>query len=346
MPARSRWSAIAAGLSTAAQLALVAAALVGLQAFLTPPAVIVHRPEQELEINASAAYFVYPRPGALYDSPGPLTGDPLYFTRLVEQVEVIFDFVLSSRPTVPFEVRRGLTLDVRAPGLWRKHIVLEPNTPVLAEGGRVAVAYLLDPVDLTAQIRDITRETGVEPEGTAYEVNLVASVETQMDHGRLQAVLSHAFQLLFRPELEVFEPSFSPGGRVTRALETREWRPNKLSLLGFSLPVVTARLGGTAAVGALGIWHMTRRRPGGPLPSRRERRLKRRLVLTRGLADELRRWPRLYLDNLDDLVRLASERDRAVLAAPADEPALYCLLAEGIAYIHVPDAGPQPETRP
>jgi hypothetical protein len=55
------------------------------------------------------------------------------------------------------------------------------------------------------------------------------------------------------------------------------------------------------------------------------------------LGTTLHHWPRVYVDGLEGLLRLAIAERRPVLASAAEEPPLYCVMAHGVAYVHVPD---------
>jgi hypothetical protein len=97
---------------------------------------------------------------------------------------------------------------------------------------------------------------------------------------------------------------------------------------------------GVGAAGALGVWGLVRRRRWRRrLSAARAPQLHRQLLQARGLAAALHRCPRVYVDDLKDLLRLAVAEHRPVLKSVAEEPPLYCVIAHGVAYIHVPDAG-------
>ncbi|HSW10853.1 MAG TPA: hypothetical protein VLK32_08135 [Bacillota bacterium] len=102
------------------------------------------------------------------------------------------------------------------------------------------------------------------------------------------------------------------------------------------------RAAGAAAAGLLGVWGFRQRRRHRRPPSARaprpDPRLHRRLLRARGLATALHRQPRVYVDDLEDLLRLAAAERRPVLGSSAEEPLLYCVIAPGVAYVHVPDA--------
>ncbi|HCC33671.1 MAG TPA: hypothetical protein DEQ28_07230 [Clostridiales bacterium] len=102
--------------------------------------------------------------------------------------------------------------------------------------------------------------------------------------------------------------------------------------------VTALRVAGTAAAGILSVWGLRQRRRHRRPPPARAPRLPRHLLRTRGLAAALHRQPRVYVDDLEDLLRLAAAERRPVLGSSAQEPLLYCVIAPGVAYVHVPDA--------
>lgn len=312
--------------------------LLGLRAFFVPAVSAVRQVERELELVATTDYRVWPRSGVLYDSDAPLNGREAYFTRLAERVEVIFRFAVTGRPEVPTVGGPELSLTLRAPGLWEKALEAPPASVRLGERD-VEVVAVLEPAALAELVRAIVAETGVQPD-TPCEARLLATLEGELGDTGLQAVMRSHFCLVFRPDLEAFLPRFEPSGRVRQFSETVERRPNHLAVLGMEVAVVPARLGGLAAFGLLvaGLAAGKRRRPYRSPPAARK---VRGALAVRGLAAELRRLPRLYLDDLDELGRLADRRRLPVLGAAADEPPLFCVLDGGIAYIYVPDARPR-----
>lgn len=309
--------------------------LVGLLAFGRPTTTTV--PTELYRQTGAFSYSATAPAGTVYPAGRVATGQTV-FTRLVDRLDVRFDYRLRSEGPRSVWGTSKLVAKVHGDNGWERMLVLQPTKAF--EGDRVAVRGTLDLAALNELSKRVQKET--ETFSDSFALTLVPTI-TQAG-----TVAGETVKARFAPalamrlngsalRLDTASPAASQQTALTRSKRGYGTRAtaNELALLLVRLDVATARalalLGGLGALAAAALlgWALTRKREGGE-PEQIAARYGAWLVdvAPRPRAD----GSVLDVTSMEGLARLAERYDRMIMHEAFDGTHSYLVEDDGVFY--------------
>lgn len=259
-------------------------------------------------------------PGEIYGNAALQTGQPAYL-KLTQRVGVQFEYVFESDSPSSTSGSAGLMAEVSDINGWKRSLVLQ--APTAFDGSRAEVEGTLDLSVISGYLEDLEERTGV-----TRPYYTLAVIPTVLVTGQLAGLpLGDEFKPTLRFLIDDLQLQLAPqeltaaagdplAPRRDAALETTEPAANRMTILGFSLPVRSARwisaaalavgLGGLALLG----WAYTRALRRDPMVAI-QLKYGAQLVAMRPGSYELG-GAKLDVASLDDLARVAEKHGRLI----------------------------------
>ncbi|TAK81166.1 MAG: signal peptidase I [Dehalococcoidia bacterium] len=334
---------IAAGMAAAALVALGVVAAVTAFGTAGPAA-----SRENYEHRGSFTYAAQGAPG-VYDAPAAQTGDPI-FRRLADTIEVGFQYEFWTVAVANVSGQYRMDLRLTQANGWNRTLEIVPTTPF--QGVKAEVSGVIDLHTVQSVIDAMEQQTGIG--SRAYLLTLIPRIE--LDGTLAGQELHDRFvpEQRFLLDQQVLQPQPSAGSndvkfdRVQNGnVAVSRMGERALHVVGLRILFKTVR---SAAFLTLGItlpgllgWMVAttiiRRGDEAALIEAQYRD-----VLVRGHIDQLPANPTVIgVDSMEDLVRLAEQRDVPVIAeyAGSDEaaPEFVVISPDGVTYYYRPRPG-------
>ena len=322
--------------------ALVLFLLLGVASFTRPtersvPTSVTYQHEGAFRYSATA-----PR-GPVYQRDVE-TGDPV-FLRLVDEVDLEFDYALRSELANEVSGTAALTATIAGTNGWERTLPLASSTAF--EGAETTVSGTMDLDRIRALISDVERETGVVSDRYHLQVTPHVSVEGTVG----DTTLNDSFAPVLALQVDELQMQLPPipsadGASPEDALKPNEsvemaqsvLEPNEVSIGPLDLNVTTARvvalLGIVLALVALAFYGLPLWRGSDEDdPARIRARYGNLLVPMRSLPGD----PQLTLAEVTDveaLAKIATRYDRPILHEQSNGTNRYIVEGDGLLFVY------------
>jgi signal peptidase I len=319
--------------AVAASVALVAFVTLGVVSHQLPATRNV--PTDRLYTQSGRFSYGAPVPvSAAYPSGRVASGDAV-FTRLVQRLDVGFDWRFSSDRAHVIHGTASLAAEVSDGGGWTRRIALVPSEPFA--GDRLTLDGTLQLDALQAMLRRLEADTGTR--SSSYHVSIVptARVAGVVNGAPMKDVFAPPLQLSLDQSRLQLAGSSDPAqsSSLTRSKNTSGMltEPNRIVIAGRQLSLGSAMR--TAVIGGAGslalllvalIMRLTRRAPADEA-ARVRARYGRWIVR---VADASPASRVVDLTDFDDLARIAERYDRVILQDEQTDE--YVVEEEGVSY--------------
>lgn len=282
--------------------------------------------------------YVAAAPGAeaLYGKARATTGQPLYL-RLIDTVDVRFDYSMNTRGEAEFVGTGSLVATVGDADGWTHEIVLQE--PSRFDGTSTRLAGTLDIRELTRATRRAALISGVDQDFYAVdvraEVRVIGTVAGRELNETLQAVMPMQLDPLRLKVLPVTAPS-EPGDGPADSFHTSAAGEVTIerTIESSNLPV-TGGLALLGAIVALGLVAIALAYSGAPvaagavsIPARLARR-----IVTVSSVPEILTERAVSVDDLGALGRMAEAVDKPILHLSEAGTDLFFLESDGLVYV-------------
>jgi signal peptidase I len=227
-------------------LAGLAGLLLTLLAFTQP---LTRETSDELTYRQTGRFsYTAGAPAGLYDAPEARTGDPV-FRALAERIDVGFSYRFESDAPAEIHGSYSLHAELSAPNGWRRTIELQPRREF--RGRQFSAAGVLEFAQLQAMIDRLEAQTRLDD--MQYTLAILPDVAFSGDLDRQPLAGTFAPRMVFLLDTVQLQLAANTGERPATLQPSQEGvlpithsQPAMITLPGFALPVVTARLLGPA----------------------------------------------------------------------------------------------------
>jgi signal peptidase I len=298
---------------------LFAAGVLAFVAFSQPKNILVPS-ESPYELIGIFDYSASAPPG-IYDSSSVQTGDPIY-RKLTDEITVHFTFTLKSEELRDVKGTIQLDAKISDPGGWKRKVELHPLTDF--EGNSTSIEGVVVLSELQSMIDVLEDQTGFERH--EYTLRIVPKILASADSNNREIQITFNPDLVFllnelQMSLIASEPGASRLDQLVQSqidfIEYSNLKTNVIPILGFDLPVPTARwLSGIGLVisgaGLLWIFFVLRRVSQDSEVSQIAFKYKNVLVDIEG-QDYLDGYKHIDVKNMEDFGRFAERTGNTIL---------------------------------
>lgn len=334
------------GLFVAAALGAVGT-LLALAAFRTPVMLSERVTDQRVELRTTYVQRITPVPSALYPEPEPLENEPFFFTRLVDELAIDVQAVVTAAPATAIEGTATLLVKVVAPERWSRVFVVLDERPLQSAGAITSMTVFDETVVLPmdeyhAFIAAVEDETRVAPrEDYQIVVEPVIDVTADGDSG----TVSRKFEMPFTFRL-AGNTLYADGPYEQTLSEIRTHDvtfPGFVQLLGRDWPVMPVRVVALALIApclwaiAANVWRRLQEAAAMPETERLLRRHRGRLIEANSEPLGVH-GSAISLRSFTDLLRVADQLDQPILVVRQTDEIRFAVADREIIYTFRPTA--------
>lgn len=292
-----------------------------LSAFRTPVTLTEQVTDQQIELKTVFTQHVTPIESALYPEPEPLTNEASFYMRLLDELTLDINAVLTAAPAAEIEGTASLVVHVVAPERWSKTFVVIEEHAIGVPRGTDRVVVFDDSIVLPLEeykefIAIVEDETRVAPRDD-YQIVVAPVIDVRA--AGPDAAVSKRFEVPFTFRLagNTLHADGPYERRLSAAVTHDVTHPGTVRLLGRDWPVVPVRAAGlllmAPALGMLAVFGWRKRQEAAAVPEA-ERLLRRYRGRTIEVTAEPQAIPRstVSLRSFPDLLRLADHLDQTI----------------------------------
>ncbi|MHB1453825.1 MAG: DUF5305 family protein [Saccharofermentanales bacterium] len=314
------------------------------KAIMQPLSVSEKVVDNKIEQKLSSEYFAVVKPSTLYPDGGKIASGSTLFKNITKDLTFDFKFSIISEKPISIDAMQETIYVLQAENLWEREFILSKSAPVqtaLVSDYTSDEKVSLKLSDVYSFIKSVEDETANRANYTlTVRQNITGSIYDEDKHmvSSINLELSMPFEV-FSQYLKFAGESEENEYTITSVIESVRVVPQKFSLPGFSLSIVYSRIGFSIAavifISLLLLFMIISKKYAAEAPEDTgliEKRNKRKIipVTSRINMDAV---TGISLDSLNDLLKIAEEKDEAVYKYSEAETSIYYVVNASFIYI-------------